>query len=216
MVVSELIRNPGSNGLLKSFQDSFLSQKIDKRRHEAYSYFGARMSESEWLYDIPSPSSLSMVRLSAQLAWEGHLPFVKEMGLEDINLSDIHHDHFCKLTSKVTDRVHIANITPASLDFILESNRCSVLGLANMTLTEPNTQALVTALTERLETVSLFQGLTVDIETLCQYNGRGKCRELVVWHDTRERYEKKFIRWTVEVGWAVTSNGEICLSMQRK
>ena len=184
---------------------------MDKRiKTEVYSYIGARMSKSDWL-EFPS---VSMMRLAAQLAWEGHLPSVKEMTLMDIDLSDIRQDHICKLTSIVTNRVWIYNITPASLDIILESVRCSQLHLRNMRLTETQTRALVTALTERLEGVGLNYGVTLDIKTLCQYNGRGTCRGLQVYDDTKRRYGEKLRQWGAEVGWAVT--GSYCLTMQRR
>ena len=213
MFVSELLQDPGINGLLKSFQDSIFAQKIDeRRRHEAYSYIGARMSKSRWLCWTPS---LSMVRLAAQLAWEGHLLSVKWITLENLDLSNIPRDHVCKLTSIVTDRVHIYNITPAShLDIILENVRCPLLWLSYMRLTEPQTRALVIAMTERLEKGRLGDDVTLDIQTLCQYNGRGTCRGLQVYDDTKRRYGEKLRQWGAEVGWAVT--GSYCLTMQRR
>ena len=153
-----MLQDPSSYGLLKNFQDSIFGPKIDERRTEAYKYIGGRISESAWL-QYPS---LSMVRLAAQLAWEGHLPSVKVMRLENISLIDIPKNRLGKLFSIVTDWVVIDNITPASLDIILESVRCSWLVLYNMTLTEPQTRALVTALTERLERVRLYSVLTLD------------------------------------------------------
>ena len=186
---------------------------MDKRiKTEVYSYIGARMSKSDWL-EWPS---LSMMRLAAQLAWEGHLPSVKEMTLMDIDLSDIRQDHICKLTSIVTNRVWIYNITPASLDIILESVRCSKLILWNMRLSEPQTQALVTALTERLEDVMLTEDSTLDIQTLFQYNGQGKCLKLMVQieDDMMERYEERLQRWGAEIGWKVSTDD--WLYMERK
>ena len=204
-------------GLLKSFQGSILAQQIDKRkRHEAYSFIGARMSKSNWLFPNYSSPSLSMVRLAAQLAWKGHLRSVKKMRLENMDLSDIHQDHIFKLASIVTQDVKIDNIMPASLDIILESVRCSELWLWNMRLTEPQTRALVTSLTERLKTVRLYDDVTLDIQTLCQYNGQGTCWQLVVWGDTRRRYQEKLRQWIEEVSWAVTRDGVRRLTMQRK
>ena len=209
---SELLQDPSSNGLLKNFQDSILPQKIDKRRiTEVYSYIGARMSKSDWL-EYPS---VSMMRLAAQLAWEGHLPSVENIRLVNTDLSDIHQNRLGKLSSIVTDSVVIVNITPASLDIILESVRCPKLWLANMTLTKPQTQALVTAMTERLERVRLRYDVTLDIQTLCQYNGRGTCWKLQVRGDKRKRYEENLRHWTAEVGWAVTA-GVSLLIMERK
>ena len=160
---------------------------------------------------------MSMVRLAAQLSWEGHLPSVKKMWLKNIDLSDIHEDRLGKLASKVTNYVDIDNITPASLlDIILESVRCTELRLAHMRLTEPQTRALVTALTERLKNVELT-GVTLDIQTLCQYNGRGRCRELVVRNgDPWRRFKEKLQWWAAEVGWAVTWDGPDLRTKRKK
>ena len=172
------------------------------------------MSESDWLEDNPS---LPMFRLAAMLAWEGHLPSVKKMKLSYRDLiSDIPCVKLGKLASIVTDVVMIYSIDPASLDIVLESVRCSLLGLVNMTLTEPQTRALVTALTERLERLTLSSGLTVDIETLCQYDGQGRCQRLGAWRDTRRMYGERLRRWGEEVGWAVTTDDNDWLIIQRK
>ena len=84
-----------------------------------------------------------------------------------------------------------------------------------MRLTEPQTRALVTALTERLERVTLDIGVTLDIQTLCQYNGRGTCRELVVSGDTRRRYEERIKQWRAEVGWTVTKDNGYYFTLER-
>ena len=212
-----MLQNPGNNGLLKNFQDSVFGQKIDKERiTEAYSYIGARMLESDWLGPSYTSASLSMVRLGAELAWEGHLPSVESMVLKNIDLRNIPPDKIGKLFSIVTYRVVIDNITPTSLlDIILKRVRCSWFGLKSMKLTEPQTRALVTAMTERLQRVTLWKDLTLDIQTLCQYNGRGTCWKLQVRGDKRKRYEENLRHWTAEVGWAVTA-GVSLLIMERK
>ena len=206
---------------MKNFRDYFFAHKIDKRgRHEAYSYIGARMSESDWLDDSPS---VSMVRLATQLAWEGHLPSVMEMELENMDLSDIPRDQIGELASIVTDKVDIDNITPAThLDIILERVRCPVLWLYDMSLTEPQTRALITAMRDKVEDVWLRPGVTLDIEALCQYNGLGTCRVLMVydlaWYKKkkkRRRHEERLRRWTEKVGWEVTSD-DAWLRMERK
>ena len=170
---------------------------------------------SGWLKDRPGPT-VSMMRLAAQLAWEGHLPCVQVMKLWYMDLSDIPSDQMGKLASIGTDEVIINNITPATLlDIILENVRCSVLQLYYLSLTEPQTRALVTAMRDGVEWVALWDGVTLDIEALCQYNGRGTCRALEVEGDTRRRYGERLRRWTEEVGWAVTRNDGAWLIMER-
>lgn len=203
-----MLQDPGSTGLFKNFKDFFFEDKTDKRRiSEAYSYIGSRMSESDWLEDQPS---MSMVRLAAQLAWEGHLPSVKNMRLEYMDLSGIPCDQMGKLASKVTHKVFIDLINWPStympsthLDIILENIRCQVLLLSNMTLTESQTQALVTAMRDRVENVELHVGVTLDIEALCQYNGQGTCWKLLVKDMVKnDRVSARFKRWKTEVDWS--------------
>ena len=174
------------------------------------------MSESDWLEDNPNPS-VPMFRLAVNLAWEGHLPSVKKMKLWYRDLTtEIPCVKIGKLASIVTDEVMIYRIDPASLDIVLESVRCSMLGLVDLTLTEPQTRALVTALSERLERLTLSLDLNVDIETLCQYDGQGRCRELWVWRDTRRIYRERLRRWGAEVGWAVTRDDNDWFIIERK
>ena len=109
------------------------------------------------------------------------------MWLKDVNLRNISHDQFGKLASIVRDRVYIVNISPTTcLDIIMDSVRCPVLEMLNMFLTETQTQALVSAMRERVGTVELYD-VTLDIKTLCLYNGRGRCRELQVASEKRTR-----------------------------
>ena len=86
----------------------------------------------------------------------------------------------------------------------------------NMRLTEPQTRALVTALTERLERVKLWYEVTLDIQTLCQHNGLGTCRKLEVADvNTRRRYGEDLKQWAAEVGWAVTDGLSLTCCVQK-
>ena len=86
-----------------------------------------------------------------------------------------------------------------------------MLQLYYLSLTEPQTRALITAMRDKVEDVWLRPGVTLDIEALCQYNGRGTCRRLQVRDGTIERYGERLRRWTEEVGWAVTIDDYNCL-----
>ena len=117
-----------------------------------------------------------------------------------------------KLASIVTRIVDIINMTPASrVGSILANVQCPVLSLWNMELSEENTQALVTAMT-RVQGVVL-DGVTLDIEELTQYDGQGRCSELWVLYDKRERYRDRLRRWTAHKGWRVTLDNDMWLVM---
>ena len=155
---------------------------------------------------------------AALLAQEEYLTSVKCMRIEHMDISDIPSDQMDKLASIVTETVKIENMTPASrVSSILASVQCSVLWLWRMKLSEENTRALVTAMRDRVQTVGLVDGVTLDIEELTQYDGQGRCRELRVWRDTRERYGARLRRLTADKGWTVTGdNGVWGLVMERK
>ena len=165
---------------------------------------------SSWSQELHRPS-VAEVRRAALLAWEDYLTSLEYMeieDMEDMGLSDIDSDHMKKLTSIVTDRVWIVNVTPASqVGGILASVRCEMLVLVNMKLSEAHTRALVTAMRDRVERVELWGNVTLDIEALCEYQGRGRCRELQVWGNTVSRHRARLRRWAGQAGWTVTEDG---------
>ena len=165
---------------------------------------------SDWSQFSHGPS-VSEVRSAALLAWEGYLTSVKYMNIRNMDISDIPCDQMAKLASIVTDRVVIWNITH-NLD--LSSILVSVQ-LDDMELRETETRALVTAMRDRVERVWLCEGVTFDIEELCQYDGRGICRGFEVWGDMR-RYGDRLRRWASGIGWTPIQDYEWELDMERK
>ena len=132
------------------------------------------------------------------------------------SITDIPRDQMEKLASIVTERVWIHNMTHADqLGGILASVKLPVLGLYYMRLNQAETQALVTAMRDRVERVRLEYAVTLDIEELTQYDGQGRCWELRVWRDTRERYWDRLRRWAADKGWRVRRDDEWELAMER-
>ena len=143
---------------------------------------------------------------------------VKEMNIVNIienivNISEISSDNIGKLTSIVTDEVYINNMTPVSqLGAILASVQSEVLSLQNMSLSEENTRALVTAMRARVQSVVLWNNVTLDLELLAAYDGEGRCTRLELRGDTRAKYETRLRRWAGDKGWAVTEDDSPALS----
>ena len=175
----------------------------------------ARISSS-WLGWSHKPS-VTEVRRAALLAWEDYLTSVKCMDIRNMDLSDIDSDHMKKLTSIVTYRVWMYNLTPASqVGGILATVKSERLWLVNMKLSEAHTRALVTAMRDRVERVVLVH-VTLDIEALCEYQGRGRCRVLkVVWWNTVSRHRARLRQWAAQAGWTVTRDDKWELVMVRK
>ena len=150
--------------------------------------------QADWSQYSHKPSEAEIKR-AALLAWEGHLTSVEEMTIENISITDIPRDHMEKLASIVTEIVRIDNMTHADqLGGILASVKCPWLVLYKMELSEAETRALVTAMRDRVQTVVLY-AVTLDIEELTQYDGRGRCRELQVWDEMRWRYGARLREW---------------------
>ena len=168
--------------------------------------------------DFDHESSEAELETAAQLAMEGYLSSVKEMNIVNIienivNISEISSDNIGKLTSIVTDEVYINNMTPVSqLGAILASVQSEVLSLQNMSLNEENTRALVTAMRARVQSVVLWNNVTLDLELLAAYDGEGRCTRLELRGDTRAKYETRLRRWAGDKVWAVTEDDSPALS----
>ena len=163
--------------------------------------------------DFDHESSEAELETAAQLAQEGYLSSVKYMDIYR-NFSEIPSDNMAKLASIVTDRVVIDNITPLSqLGAILTSVQSKVLLLFNMSLSEDNTWALVTAMS-RVQEVALWENVTLDPELLSAYDGQGHCTELKLEDDTRDKYEERLREWAGDRGWRVTQDTTSRLVMQ--
>ena len=191
---------------------------------EAFSVIGARL---DWSEKKPTVSELKAV---AMLASGGYLTSVRHLEFVYKNITDIPPDQLKKLASIVTYHVGIDNLTPiCKLGSILASVKCTELSLMNMGMSEADTQALVTAMRDRVEEVELWGGVTLDIEELTKYDGRGRCRKLRVYGfersvlmlrrggvglakvvDTRRRYKKMFRLWAEDAGWYVRQDDRDC------
>ena len=54
----------------------------------------------------------------------------------------------------------------------------------------------------RVKQVELRKGVTLDMDTLTQYDGKGECEWVELWV-TRKRIRKQFTQWAKNVGWRV-------------
>ena len=161
--------------------------------------------------------SVAEMRRAALLAQEEYLVEVKYMNIVNMDISDISSDQIEKLASVATKKVWIFNMTPASqLGGILTSLQSRELLLCNMELSEADTRALVTAMSHHLKEVTLYPDVTLDLEALASYDGRGRCTLIEVSQNTRTKYRARLREWATQTSWTVTRDSEWKgLAMQR-
>ena len=158
---------------------------------------------------------MAELKSAALLSQEGYLTNVKYMEISNMDTSNITSDQMGLLSSIVTDQVTISNMSPLSqLGSILDSVKCQWLQLGNMALSEEDTQALVTTMGARVQTVLLERGITLYQETLAAYDGQGHCTKIYVEGDTRDGYGDRLRSWAADRGWTVTENSW-CLGIER-
>ena len=170
--------------------------------------------QADWSQISHKPSEAEIRRV-ALLAWKGYLTSVERMNIINISIRDIPQDHMEKLASIVTGSVHINNMTHTDqLGSILASVKCPVLVLYNMDLSDTETRALVTAMRDGVQKVSLYT-VTLDLEELTQYDGQGSCSEVGVWSDLGTRPGERLRGWAADKGWTVTVDNGYELVMKR-
>ena len=170
--------------------------------------------KENWTEEFYKPK-LKEISEAALLAWEGYLDSVEYMEISEESITCVPRDHIMKLASIVNTRVCMHDMTHADqLSSILTSVQCPVLVLDTMELSEAETQALVTAMRGRVESVRLWS-CTLDIDELTQYEGRGHCGELRALRDTRRRYRERLRGWAAEKRWTVTQDDDVGLGFER-
>ena len=107
------------------------------------------------------------------------------VNLESMDLSLVPAGDLASLARCAGYQTHLDNVQ-ADLAPLLSNVQCTVLSLCRLSLTTADTQALVAAMVTGVGMVELGgrgggQGVTLDMETLAQYDGRGKCRQGYLW-----------------------------------
>ena len=100
---------------------------------------------------------------------------------------------------------------PGDRTYILQESMVSGLVLHDMKLSEAETRGMVTAMRDRVESVSLYDVTldNLDIEELTKYDGQGRCNELGVFKDTRRRYRDRLRGWAADKGWTLTEDNDV-------
>ena len=158
------------------------------------------------------PSLAQVISLSA-FARMGHLPQVSGLWLQDMDLSTVPPSHLAALSGNdsVRKTVDINNVQ-GDLSPLLSHLQCMQLHLSKITLSACATHALVTGMETGIEGLSL--GLDVhghggdillDMDTLTQYSGTGRCCQVVLVFDgSRTRYKEEVKMWARRLRWRIS------------
>ena len=92
------------------------------------------------------------------------------------------------------------------------SVQCPELSFHDQSLGHEETEALVRAMETRVERV-LLGHVTLNIEALTKYSGRGKCRRF--WFENAAKYREELRSWASNKGWEVIQDNGINFVMKR-
>ena len=156
---------------------------------------------------------------AASLAYHGLLCSVEELILqdhnEDVDLTSVPAEHLASLVSCVTRKVVISNVIGCDLINILDSVKSEILTISSQNLGIEETQALVRAMESGVESVGLSGEVALDIRSLMDYSGQGKCRGVWCYSDSVDSYRKQLRTWASSKNWEVGSDLEGIFSFVR-
>ena len=189
-------------------RSGFLNNEI-KRLNERLE---RKLNKYNVYYKPYAPSAkLHEVTCAASLAYHGLLGPLNAhtwIYLRDVDLSSVPDEHLASLVSCATKGIYIENVRGCDLATILDSVKSKVLSIIGLGLGSEATQGLVRSMESGVEEVRLFGGVTLDIRVLIQFNGQGKCREVVCYSDTAPRYKEQLRTWAKSSNWSVTRDDD--------
>ena len=153
----------------------------------------------------------------AALAEHNLLGSVDVMGLWNVDLSDVPDKHLVSLASCVTCGLQISIVTGGQqIATLLTNLKCDWLHISRQSLGQGETLALVQAMEAGVEEVMLGDEVSLDMETLSEYNGHGVCREVSLWMDIAARYKEDLRKWAGDRNWRVTEDTDRMFYIERK
>ena len=163
---------------------------------------------------IGNSNNLPVITCAARLAHHGYLGSVNRMTLSNINLTSVPAEHLASLASSATGWVDIHNVSGCDLVTILDSVKSDRLIILKQSLGNDETRALVRAMESRVEKVMLDGMVTLDIGSLMDYSGQGKCVMVTFYEDTEDIYKEQLKALATSINWAVT-NAKGCICIKR-
>ena len=159
--------------------------------------------------------SLPLVAAAAALATHGYITHVVQLGLYNLDLDlDVSAGNLANLVQCVSTYVWISRIR-GDLGPVFGTAKCSELNLVDMDLSTAETQSLLGAMVSGVRLVFLCRGVTLDMETLSQYDGKGECGRVWVWEDTGRRYRGQLKSWMQRIGWKLKRENDGVIEIER-
>ena len=116
----------------------------------------------------------------------------------------------------MTDKVVIIDIIARNMHVsnIVRSLQCKELELKNTNMNQGNTIYLV----EAMESVNrvLLVDVTLEIEELCKYSGKGKCSEITVGGTSKSAHSSRLKIWMQRANWIVAKEDSSVLTLTPK
>ena len=173
--------------------------------------------QDSWSSPLYCPS-VAEVMSAATLAATGHLTSVKNMVLRNLELPSS--EDISSLARTVQSMIDVTKVT-GDITPLVTSLHCVGLTLNNMGVDQAATSSLVQCMQHGVK--RLYLGLPMlgsdkvrlDIETLLEYDGRGRCEEVVCYYATMKTYRDQLSTWAARVDWAVNLCDEY-MNMKRK
>ena len=143
--------------------------------------------------------------IAASLAHHGMLGSVSWLILYDVDLASVPAEHLASLTSCVTSYLFISNVSNCDLISILDNLQSNKLWIDSQSLSTEETQALVRAMETGVGSVWLgYKGeVNLDVKSLTQYSGQGKCWCLSYLGNTAKRYREELRTYAQKISWSV-------------
>ena len=180
--------------------------------------------------------TLELISAAARLAHYGQIGF-DHLFLRLKDLSTVPGEHLCSLASSVRTTFYIQAVRGCDLVKIIDSVRTNKLGILNQNLDKEATEALVQAMDSRIERAEIgyyklspYWGKSVmgeedimwmlDMEALSKYNGKGRCKNIILRLDREDMYRQWLRDWARYRDWSVANDHDFStgcmIEVQRK
>ena len=148
---------------------------------------------------------ISWIRCAASLAHHGLLDGLVGMAIDEVDLSSVPAEQLVSLTSNVRAGLCFKNISGCDLVSIFSNLKCNMVTINNQSLGREETRALV----QLMEMDGIWRGLgilnldevTLDIEALVEYSGKGPCSQIRLNKATLNRYSEELRTWAKSKNW---------------